>query len=321
MSNRQKTLLMVFLTFIIAFLIFFNIKSTKKERNAVYTDYFDTAIQITAISKNNKPLTDCEKYIKKMDYELSADSENGLIFCLNNGEKVNFSDDTKELINFAKTFTSENSDYFSVYLDPLIKGWDIKNNKGIVPDVDKLLKDCSQKDTLNLGGIAKGYVTEKLVKILKNDNVDSALINLGGNTYALGKRATGEKWRIGIQNPKDENGIIGIVSAENLAVITSGDYQRYFDLGGIRYHHIFDPKTGYPANNGLHSVTVISDNPTLCDALSTTIFVAGIEKGTELLKKYDCMGIFVTDDTVYFSKELENMFKQTDFSYKYDFIY
>ncbi|HAL63295.1 MAG TPA: FAD:protein FMN transferase, partial [Clostridiales bacterium] len=128
-------------------------------------------------------------------------------------------------------------------------------------------------------------------------------------------------WHIGIQNPKNADSIIGIISAENLAVITSGDYQRYFDLDGIRYHHILDPKTGYPANSGLHSVTVISDNPTLCDALSTAAFVAGIEKGAELLKKYDSMGIFITDDTVYFSKSLENIFKQTDFSYKYEFLY
>ncbi len=321
MKDKQKRLITVLATLVFIFAVFFSIKGTKKEHSKVFTGYFDTVTEITVVSKNEKPISDCEKYIKKMDIELSADNENGSVYRLNNGEKVDFDKDASELIEYAKAFTAENPDYFSVYLDPLIKAWDIKNNKGNIPDVNEKLSECSKKSTLNLGGIAKGYVTEKLVEILKNDGVSSAVINLGGNAYAFGKKPTGESWRIGIQDPKNADGIIGIVSAENLAVITSGDYQRYFELDGIRYHHILDTKTGYPVNNGLHSVTVISQNPTLCDALSTAAFVAGLEKGTELLKKYNCMGVFVTDDTVYFSKELENIFKQTDFSYKYEFIY
>lgn len=321
MNYKQKRFLMLFATIVFVLGVLFGMKSTKKERSTVFTDYFDTVAEIRVVSKSSKPLSDSKKYLEKMDLELSADNENGLIYRFNNGETIEFSNDTKELIEYAKAFSEENSKYFSVYLDPLIKAWDIKNNNGFIPDADGKLLECSKENTLNLGGIAKGYVTEKLVEILKRDGVSSALINFGGNAYAYGKKPTGESWRIGIQNPKDEDGIIGIISAENLAVITSGDYQRYFELDGIRYHHILNPETGYPVNNGLHSVTVISDNPTLCDALSTTAFVAGLEKGIELLKKYGCMGIFITDDTVYFSKELENIFKQTDFSYKYEFIY
>ncbi|MBR4720368.1 MAG: FAD:protein FMN transferase [Clostridia bacterium] len=321
MSNSQKRVLTLFITVIVVLSVIFRIKSTAKERNAIFYDYFDTVTEIKVVSKSDKPISDCKKYIEKMDSEFSADSENGLIYRFNNGETADFADDTKELIEYARNFSNENPDYFSVYLDPLIKAWDIKNNKGVIPDVREKLLECSNENTLNLGGIAKGYVTEKLVEILKKDGVSSALINLGGNAYAYGKKPTGESWRIGIQNPKDEDGIVGIISAENLAVITSGDYQRYFELDGVRYHHILNPKTGFPANNGLHSVTVISDNPTLCDALSTSAFVAGLKDGIELLKKYSCMGIFITDDTVYFSKELENIFKQTDFSYKYEFIY
>ncbi|MBQ6907481.1 MAG: FAD:protein FMN transferase [Clostridia bacterium] len=321
MNDKHKKILMFAVTVIFILSVFFSIKNTAKERNAVFTEYFDTVSEIKIIAKSDKPLSDCEKYMKKMNSELSADDENGLIYRFNNGETVEFSSDTEELITIAKDFSAENPDYFSVYLNPLIKAWDIKNNRKFIPDVEEKLSECANQNSLNLGGIAKGYVTEKLVEILKKDGVSSAMINLGGNAYAYGKKPTGENWRVGIQNPKDENGIIGIISAENLAVITSGDYQRYFELDGVRYHHILNPKTGYPANSGLHSVTVISDNPTVCDALSTAAFVAGLEKGTELLKKYDCMGIFITADTVYFSKELENIFKQTDFSYKYEFIY
>ncbi len=321
MHSKRKDFFLILVTIFVILTILFSFKSASKERNKVFFQYFDTVTEITVASKNDKPLKDCEKYLKKMNEELSADSQNGLIFRNNNGENVEFSRDTAELIEFSKEFSKDNSEYFSVYLDPLIKAWNIKNNEGTIPDISDALIKCQKKDTLNLGGVAKGFVTDKLVNILMENNVSSALINLGGNTYALGKKTTGEKWHIGIQNPKNADSIIGIISAENLAVITSGDYQRYFDLDGIRYHHILDPKTGYPANSGLHSVTVISDNPTLCDALSTAAFVAGVEKGAELLKKYDSMGIFITDDTVYFSKSLENIFKQTDFSYKYEFLY
>ncbi|MCR4718730.1 MAG: FAD:protein FMN transferase [Firmicutes bacterium] len=321
MSSKRKDFLLILVTILFISAILFGIKSTPKERNKVFLDYFDTVTEITIVSKNDKPIRDCENYLKKMNEELSADSENGLISRYNKGESVEFSKDTKELIDFSKTFSVENENYFSIYLDPLIKAWDIKNNSGYIPDVDDALLKCEKKDTLNLGGVAKGFVTDKIIKILKSHNVSSALINLGGNTYALGKKPTGESWHIGIKNPKDDNGIIGIISAENLAVITSGDYERYFDLDGMRYHHIFNPKTGYPADSGLHSVTVISDNPTICDALSTAAFVAGLDDGWELLKKYNCMGIFITDDAVYFSKSLENIFKQTDFSYKYEFLY
>ncbi len=321
MHSKHKAYLTILITALVVIFTVLSIKNSPKLRSRQFLDYFDTVTEITVFSKSEKPINACENYIKKMNTELSADSENGFIFRNNNGENVEFSKDTVELIEFSKEFSKDNSEYFSVYLDPLIKAWNIKNNEGTIPDISDALIKCQKKDTLNLGGVAKGFVTDKLVNILKENNVSSALINLGGNTYALGKKPTGENWHIGIQNPKNADSIIGIISAENLAVITSGDYQRYFDLDGIRYHHILDPKTGYPANSGLHSVTVISDNPTLCDALSTAAFVAGVEKGAELLKKYDSMGIFITDDTVYFSKSLENIFKQTDFSYKYKFLY
>ncbi len=321
MSRKGKDFLLILVTVLLILYILFSLKPALKERSKVFLDYFDTVTEITVVAKKDKPIKDCENYLKKMNEELSADNENGLIFRYNKGENVEFSEDAKELIDFSIKFSKENKNYFSAYLDPLIKAWNIKNNDGYIPDVKEALLQSEKKDTLNLGGVAKGFVTEKLTHILKEENVSSALINLGGNTYALGKKPTGEKWHIGIKNPKDTNGIIGIISAENLAVITSGDYERYFELGGVKYHHILNPQTGYPANSGLHSVTVISDNPTLCDALSTAAFVAGLENGWELLKKYDCMGIFITDDTVYFSKSLEDIFKQTDFSYKYEFLY
>ena len=136
----------------------------------------------------------------------------------------------------------------------------------------------------------------------------------------MGRKPSGENWKIGVQDPKDETAIVGYITAENIAVITSGDYQRYAEIDGKRYHHILDPKTGYPANSDIHSVTVICTDATTADALSTTAFVAGIEEGNGILKENNAMGIFITDDTVYISKGLEDIFTQEDTSYKYEFL-
>ena len=156
---------------------------------------------------------------------------------------------------------------------------------------------------------------------MKKDGVSSALINLGGNVYALGKKPTGEEWRIGIADPKNPDSIIGSICGENLSVVTSGDYQRYFEKDGVRYHHIFDPKTGFPANSEIRSATIIGESSALCDVLSTMVFVAGVEEGAKLLKEYNVGGIIVTDDTVYFSKNIEYIFKQSTFDYKYEFLF
>lgn len=318
-STLNKSKILLIGTVFILILVYFSTKFTiKEQKKTIFC--FDTVSEITINSRTDKPLKLCENYLYKAESEMSAENPNSTIYKYNNGEKVEFSQDLQELINFSQEFTKENKDYFSIYLQPLIKAWDVKNNKGVIPDVNLALSKSNKENEINLGAVAKGYATEKIIEILKKDGVSSALINLGGNAYAMGKKLTGENWKIGIQSPKNEDDIIGIVTAENIAVITSGDYQRYFELNNERYHHILDPKTGYPSKSGLHSVTVISDNPTLCDALSTACFVAGLEDGITLLKKYNCMGIFVTDDTVYFSKSLENIFKQTDFSYKYEYI-
>lgn len=319
MKSNTKRRICIYAVALITILYIFSLqKLAPHEISETFLDYFDTVSEITVYAKNDKAIEKSKKYMQTANNELSA--EDGKIYRYNNGEAVEFSPDAQQLIEYAKNFTAENSDYFSVYLNPVIKAWDIKNNPGAIPDISHRLDEVNEQRELNLGACAKGYVTLRLADILKENKISSALINLGGNTYALGTKPDGSKWKIGIQNPKDESGIIGIVSAENLAVVTSGDYQRYFDLNGRRYHHILDPKTGFPTNNGLHSVTVICGDALLADALSTAVFVAGIDDGQKLLKKYDAYGIFITDDTVYFSKDIENIFKQKDLSYKYKFL-
>ncbi|MDD6213642.1 MAG: FAD:protein FMN transferase [Firmicutes bacterium] len=302
-------------------LVLFSGRLQEKRQTETITEAFDTVSQITVFSRTKKPLTDAKKYLIRLDSLFSAYDENSEIYKLNHYEDIDVSKETAEILDFAKKFTDENSEYYSVYVNPLVEAWDIKNNTGHIPDVTKPLAEVKEKKSINLGSVAKGYAAEKIAEILKKDGVKSAMINLGGNAYAVGTKPNGEKWKVGIQDPKDEDSVIGVITAENLAVVTSGDYQRFFELDGVRYHHIFDLKTGYPVNNGLHSVTIISSDSMIADALSTAVFAAGVEKGTELLKKYNAEGILITDDTIYFSKSLENIFKQSTFKYKYEFIY
>jgi len=316
-NNKTRVIFYVLLTFLAGILLISRNFGVKERRITVYE--FDTVCEITAYSSSDKPLDNAKKLLEKYNTMWSVDLETSEIARLNRGEQISVSDETKEIISYAKSFGRD--DLFNIYLDSLVKVWDIKNNPGAIPEVKEALSDKENKKGINLGGIAKGYICDKVAESLRKDGVESALISLGGNIYALGKKPTGESWRIGIADPKNPDSVIGSIRAKNLSVVTSGDYQRYFERDGIKYHHIFDPETGFPADTGIKSCTVIAEESALCDVLSTMIFVAGVEEGAKILKEYGAGGIIVTDDTVYFSKNLENIFKQNSFEYKYEFLF
>jgi len=320
-STKKHVAFYVLLMGIVA-MIFVTQNSKARIFKQTYTDYLDTVCDITIVSKSDKPLSLCEEYLMFCQEEFSAEDENSTLYKLNKNDKkdVDVSKDLQAVLATGSEFTRHHPEYFSIYLDRLIKLWNIAGSPDSIPSKESIEAAKAVRD-FNLGAIAKGYITDRLKEKLADAGVESGLINLGGNTYAMGKKTTGENWKIGIQSPKDESTIIGYITAENLAVVTSGDYQRYTEIDGKRYHHILDPITGYPADSGVHSVTVICESAELADVLSTAAFVAGVENGHKLLESYGAMGVFITDDTIYFSKKLENIFKQMDFSYKYKFLY
>jgi thiamine biosynthesis lipoprotein len=148
---------------------------------------------------------------------------------------------------------------------------------------------------VDLGGIAKGYIVDRAVAVLKTRGITSGAVNAGGDMYLLGRHPE-HLWRIGIQHPREPGGILATVEVHDKAVVTSGDYERFFEQDGQRYHHIFDPETGSPAR-GCQSVTVITDSAALGDALATALFVLGPEKGLELLAQYPgSAGLIVAAD-------------------------
>ncbi|SDG11014.1 thiamine biosynthesis lipoprotein [Fontibacillus panacisegetis] len=239
--------------------------------------------------------------------------------------------DTYELLSLAVHFSSFCQGLFDVTIGPLVALWDYKNSYEI-PDEAKirrvlalvnyadLMLDPYEKtaglqkvgQSINLGGIGKGFASDKLLEVFKKFDVTSACTNIGGNVAVLGTKPDGSPWRVGIRHPRQEGRLIGAVSVADKGVVTSGDYQRYFwDRNGKRRHHILNPHTGYPAESGLISVTIVADSATTADALSTLFFVAGIEKGRKLLANFPGAEVILVDSElqVYVSQGLKDCFQ------------
>jgi thiamine biosynthesis lipoprotein len=171
---------------------------------------------------------------------------------------------------------------------------------------------------IDLGGIAKGYAADKAIGIYKKYGIESALLNLGGNIYAYGKRQDGKDYRIGIRDPLGGEGeIAAVITVSDTSVVTSGVYERYFVDNGVTYHHIIDPKTGHPADNGLLSVSIICNSSIKADGLSTALFVMGLGKGLKFANgREDIQAIFITEDKkIYVTDGLKGSVEITNEAY------
>lgn len=291
----------------------------------------NTICSITVYSEENKDKTSEELVNEAFDlcqtYEdtFSRTIEGSDIYNINNsgGAPVTVSDDTIEILETAKYFSELSDGAFDITTAPLSIRWDFEGENPSVPpdnEIQELLATVDYTkikidgntvtleapvEAIDLGAIAKGYIADKLAEFLKDNGVTSAIISLGGNIYAIGENSEEKRpFNLGVQDPQAEDGsILGYLQLSDKSLVTSGDYQRYFMQDGKRYHHILDPKTGYPAESGLSSVTIISDSSVVGDALSTTCFVLGKDKGLELINSYDGVeAIFIDHDgNMYFS--------------------
>lgn len=183
--------------------------------------------------------------------------------------------------------------------------------------------NLAENTQIDLGGIAKGYAADVISDYLKKKNINKAIINLGGNVKVIGEKARNTPFKVGIQDPlNDRNNYLGIISLSDKTIVTSGDYERYFEVGDRRYHHIFDPETGYPYETNVASVTVISDDSIDADALSTILYLMEVEEGIEFvnsLEGIEC--IYVTKDRkVYLSSQaIRDKFELTEASYNLNY--
>lgn len=298
----------------------------------------DTFIDLKAQGENGeKALLEAEKEINRLEKLFSPTIEQSEIFAINQyaaKQTVTVSKDTFDLIEKAKEYCNITEGAFDITIAPVVKAWGFTEEVKRVPSDEEIQQKLQLVDnnklhidkqnstvylenenmSIDLGGIAKGYASNKVNEILKKNGVSSAVISLGGNVSVTGKRPDGTKWRIAVQDPINSEGYVGILNVEDTSVITSGVYQRFFEQNGKKYHHIIDTKTGKPTQNGLLSVTIVCDNGAMADALSTSVMVAGLQKGSELWRKLDNFGMIVITDSneMYISEDIEDIFEVSD---------
>ncbi len=306
----------------------------KKEQNQVYTDtLFDTVVRIEILDRaDEEVLKGCENICKKYHAMLSNKIEDSEISRINSagGNSVEVSDETVTLLRKAIYYGDLSNGAFDVTIAPVSNLWDFHAEAPALPAPEAIYEAASHVDyknilidgntvrlldpyaSIDVGGIAKGYIADILKKYLKEQGVKHAVINLGGNVLAMGSRLDGSDYNIGIQKPFDMTGEpITSVRISNKSVVTSGTYQRYFEADGKLYHHILDPNTGYPCENNLTSVTIITNSSLTADALSTTCFLLGYDKSMRLIEQLDNVdAVFITNDNkIHYSKNFQHKLK------------
>ena len=298
----------------------------------------DTFIDLKAQGENGeKALLEAEKEINRLEKLFSPTIEQSEIFTINQyaaKQTVTVSKDTFDLIEKAKEYCNITEGAFDITIAPVVKAWGFTEEVKRVPSDEEIQQKLQLVDnnklhidkqnstvylenenmSIDLGGIAKGYASDKVNEILKKNDISSAVISLGGNVSVTGKRPDGTKWRIAVQDPMNREGYVGILNVEDTSVITSGVYQRFFEQDGKKYHHIIDTKTGKPTQTGLLSVTIVCDDGAMADALSTSVMVAGLQKGSELWRKLGNFGMIVITDSneMYISENIEDIFEVSD---------
>lgn len=274
-------------------------------------DFFsmDTIITATVYGKDETELVRNE--VERLDSLLSVTNISSDVAKHNRGQKI--SDETKKLIKRCEEISTLTGGAFDIHLQALIDEWDVANATEPPSDA-QITKALDDKSKIGFGAVAKGYAAACIRKKLEDAGVESAVVSLGGNVMLIGNKPGAGAWSVGIQHPTDESALICTVEAADTAVVTSGGYQRYFEHDGVRYHHILDPKTGYPAKSGIISATVITKDDTLADALSTAVYVMGVKAATELYRGVDGIElIMVTEDTVHVTEGLDFTLEDSDF--------
>jgi len=275
-----------------------------------------------------------EDEMKRLERLMSFFLESSEVSKLNRAAgqyEVELSDEVLFVLNKAKYYSEICKWSFDITIAPLARLWGIFTSSEKIPlqeEVNEALKLIGHNylsinnelktskleksgQCVDLGAIAKGYAADRAIEIYKQHKIESAFVNLGGNVAVLGNKPNGDSFRVGIQNPLLQRGqCLGAVNAANKTVVTSGDYVRYFEKDNKKYHHILDPRTGYPAESSLISTTIVSKESIVADALSTAIFILGLEAGIKLIDRQEDMeAIFITKDKeIYVTKGLKEDF-------------
>ncbi|HSH34663.1 FAD:protein FMN transferase [Schnuerera sp.] len=330
--KSKRAIIFIIIATILSFIII-GCKGVDTKGPLTKTEFLmDTVITLKIYNHNDKKaLNKAIDRLKEIEEKMSAtiDTSDVSLINKNSGIKpVKVHDDVFEVIQQAKYFATITDGAYEPTIGPLVDLWDItgtekderdnipaeeeiKNAMELVDYNDLELMDDNQVFLkkkgmkLDLGGIVKGYAADEVKGILIEEGVESAIIDLGGNVYALGSKENGEAWKIGIQDPFEVTGsFLGILSVKDKSIVTSGDYERYFMYEGEKYHHIINSNTGYPSENEVSGISIISEKSIDGDALSTALFILGVDEGVKLINKLDDVeAIFITKQEEVFVNE------------------
>lgn len=315
---------------------FFSYGCGNSESQKYSRDIFamDTYMQLTAYGNNcSDALDKAEAEIYRLEKLLSVTDENSEMYVINNshGNKISVSRDVSELIKFGIDMNKETNGCLDITIYPVLKEWGFTTGEYSIPDssrITKLLENCGVEKIslsenniilkegieIDMGSIAKGYTSDRIVDILKENGVESAIVSLGGNVSTLGKKADSSLWSVAVTDPFSPDKSIGILKVDNKAVVTSGDYERYFTGDdGKKYCHIINPKTGCPTDNNLVSVTIVNESGLKCDALSTALFVMGKDDAEEYWKSHNDFEMILVEknEKIIISEGIADSFKNT----------
>lgn len=299
----------------------------------------DTLCNITIFENNETALNHAFEIIADIEDRMShtvSDNEISQINSAAGKSPIKVSKDTFYVIKTALDYSKLTEGKFDISIAPIVDLWNINSENPKIPSKNELnhflplvnwneiiLDETNQTVFLakygmkiDLGGIAKGYAADAIADYFETQNISRAIINLGGNVFAFGEKIDGTPWNIGIQDPttQEENAIASVQTSKNTAIVTSGIYQRYFEQDGKIYHHILNPFDGYPIDNNLLSVTVLTDKSIKADALSTSMFALGIENGLRFINATNGVeAVFIdTDNNIYLSDGIMSSFHLID---------
>ena len=304
----------------------------------------DTVMQLKAYGGNEvrKALADAAAEIIRLDGELNVTNKNSPVYALNHRKTETVSGDTARVLEQSLRMAELTEGSFDPTIYPIVRAWGFTTQKYRIPSSDEIGEllnhvgydriSISQEEggmrilfndeqtEIDTGGIGKGYASESIYHILKHDGVKSAVVSLGGNVITMGKKPDGSQWKVAIDDPFNSGSTdyAGVIRLTDKYAISSGGYQRYFEKDGKTYIHIMDPSTGMPVDNDLSSVTIISDSGTEGDALSTALYVMGLEKALEFWKTtgldFD-MILITTDKEIYITPDIAGDFSSDNASY------
>lgn len=290
------------------------------EPTIVLSDYLlGTIVSVKIYDKSYSPeVVDCLSKVRNFENVVSYEDKNSELSVINikaHSEPVKASEELFGLLEAAMGYCYKTEGAFDIGLGKLIEAWGIGTENAEIPsqgEIDNFINFkgyehiilnnaertvffTDDRVKIHLGACAKGYAEDLIAEHLSALGVKSAILDFGGSITSIGTKNNGEPFMIGVTSPEN-NGIIGTIEISDTSAVTSGDYQRYFERDGIRYHHILDSRTAFPAQSGISSVTIISDSAFIADCLSTAAFVMGSERAVEMLSSEGCGYIIVEDD-------------------------